>query len=168
MVRIIDAHVHSSDRLRSDRLRPYAELNGLRYDLAELLDLMEENDVERGLLLSPPMGRGEPLPNSKVVKICERSRGKLFPVFTVEPEEKAVKQAIKEAKASAGEVKAFKIWLGYRKVFASDQVFDPLYDFSEEKGSRCSSTQGIPRPATEAWRMRTPLPWTSSRTSARA
>ncbi len=133
MVRIIDAHVHSSDKLRDDRLRPYAELNGLRYDLAELLDLMERNDVEKGLLLSPPMGSGAPLPNPQVVKLCGKSRGRLSPVFTVEPEQKAVTEALREARRS-GEVKAFKIWLGYRKVYATDPVFGPLYDYAEERG----------------------------------
>lgn len=52
--RIIDAHTHCSGKRRDDRLRPYAELNGLRYDLEELLEEMEENGVTHALLLSPP------------------------------------------------------------------------------------------------------------------
>ncbi len=113
-------------------LRPYAKLNGLRYDLKELIGLMKKNGIATGILMSPPMGKGEPLPNTKVVKLCERSGDSLFPVFTVEPEEAAVREAIKLAKAQRGVVKGFKIWLGYRRVFAKDRVFSLLYDYAEE------------------------------------
>jgi predicted TIM-barrel fold metal-dependent hydrolase len=130
--RIIDAHVHCSDGRKDDLLRPYAKLNGLRYDLRELLGLMEKNGIKRALLLSPPMGKGEPLPNTEVVKLCERSRDFLFPVFTVEPEEAAVREAIRLAEAQRGVLKGFKIWLGYRRVFARDEVFSLLYDYAEE------------------------------------
>jgi len=130
--RIIDAHVHSSDRRRDDRLRSYAKLNGLRYDLAELLGLMEENGVEKGLLLSPPMGGGEPLPNPEILRLCGRSRDALFPVFTVEPERGAVREALKLAKENKALVKGFKVWLGYRRVHANDGVYAPLYDYAEE------------------------------------
>jgi uncharacterized protein len=130
--RIIDAHVHCSDRRKDDRLRHYAKLNGLRYDLRELLELMESHGVDRALLLSPPMGKGEPLPNAEVLRMCERSRDSLFPVFTVEPEKAAVRDALRLAEAQKGFVKGFKIWLGYRRVFARDEVFGPLYDYAEE------------------------------------
>ena len=132
MDRIIDAHAHCSGRRRDDRLRPYAKLNGLRYDLEELLERMERNGVARALLLSPPMGGGEPLPNAEVVRLCERGRDRLFPVFTVEPEKGAVRDALRLAEAQRGFVKGFKIWLGYRRVFARDEVFAPLYDYAEE------------------------------------
>jgi predicted TIM-barrel fold metal-dependent hydrolase len=130
--RIIDAHVHCSGKRKDDRLRPYAKLNGLRYDLEELLEVMGKNGVDRALLLSPPMGRGEPLPNLEVVRLCERSRDRLFPVFTVEPEKAAVREALKLAESQRGFVKGFKVWLGYRRVFARDEVFGPLYDYAEE------------------------------------
>jgi uncharacterized protein len=130
--KIIDAHVHCSDKRSDDGLRPYAKLNGLRYDLEELLELMEASGVARALLLSPPMRGGEPLPNPGVVKLCQRSRDALFPVFTVEPEKGAVGDALRLARAQKGFVKGFKIWLGYRRVFARDQVFAPLYDYAEE------------------------------------
>jgi uncharacterized protein len=130
--RIIDAHVHCSGKRKDDRLRQYAKLNGLRYDLEELLGLMREEGVEKALLLSPPMGEGKPLPNEEVVRLCGRSRDALFPVFTVEPQKGAVAEAIALADAHAGLVKGFKIWLGYRRVFASDPVFSQLYDYAEE------------------------------------
>ena len=133
MDRIIDAHAHCSDKRRDDRLRPYAKLNGLRYDLEELVEEMETKGVSRGLLLSPPMAGGEPLPNLEVVKLCERSRDLLFPVFTVEPQKGAVRDALRLAKSQKGFVKGFKIWLGYRRVFARDEVFAPLYDYAEEQ-----------------------------------
>ena len=88
--RIIDAHIHCSGGRKDDLLRPYAELNGLRYDLKELLGTMEKHGVATGLLLSPPVGKGVPLPNIEVVKLCEKSRDTLFPVFTVEPRRAAV------------------------------------------------------------------------------
>jgi predicted TIM-barrel fold metal-dependent hydrolase len=132
--RIIDAHTHCSGKRRDDRLRPYAKLNGLRYDLEELLGQMEENGVARALLLSPPMARGEPLPNPEVVRLCEMGGDRLFPVFTVEPEKGAVREALRLAEAHRGFVKGFKVWLGYRRVFAKDEVFAPLYDYAEEHG----------------------------------
>ncbi|HUI00367.1 MAG TPA: amidohydrolase family protein [Nitrososphaerales archaeon] len=134
MSKVIDAHVHCSDGRKDDRLRAYAKLNGLRYDLAELLAEMEEKGVEKGLLLSPPMGKGDPLPNAEVVKLCEKSGDTLFPVLTVEPSKPAVKEGIALARREKGFVKAFKIWLGYRRVYAWDEVFAPLYDFGEEHG----------------------------------
>lgn len=132
MGKVIDAHVHCSDKRRDDGLRPYAKLNGLRYDLAELLENMEESGVFKALLLSPPMAGGEPLPNEEVVRLCRRSRDTLFPVFTVEPEKQAVKAALRLAEAHRGFAKGFKVWLGYRRVFAKDPVFAPLYDYAEE------------------------------------
>jgi predicted TIM-barrel fold metal-dependent hydrolase len=130
--RAIDAHVHCSDRRKDDLLRPYAKLNALRYDLDELLELMGRSGIASALLLSPPVGKGEPLPNPEVIKLCERSRDSLFPVFTVEPEEAAVRDAVRLAEAYRGLVKGFKIWLGYRRVFAGDEVFSLLYDYAEE------------------------------------
>jgi uncharacterized protein len=132
MGKIIDAHVHCSDKRKDDQLRHYAQLNGLRYNLGELLEKMEAKGVEAALLLSPPMRGGLPLPNPEVVRLCERSRDALFPVFTVEPQKGAVKEALKLADAQRGSLKGFKIWLGYRRVFAGDQVFAPLYDYAEE------------------------------------
>lgn len=132
MGRIIDAHAHCSGGRKDDLLRPYAKLNGLRYDLKELLETMERHGVASALLLSPPVGKGVPLPNMEVVKLCEKSRDALFPVFTVEPKDAAVKEALRLADGQRGFVKGFKIWLGYRKVFARDEVFRPLYDYAEE------------------------------------
>ena len=132
MGRIIDAHTHCSGGRKDDLLRPYAKLNGLRYDLKELLETMERHGVASALLLSPPVGKGVPLANVEVVKLCERSRDALFPVFTVEPKDAAVKEALRLADGQRGFVKGFKIWLGYRKVFARDEVFRPLYDYAEE------------------------------------
>jgi len=129
---IIDAHLHCSDGRKDDLLRPYARLNGLRYDLKELLQMMEANEVYAGLLLSPPVGKGEQLANEDVLALCRRSRGKLHPVLTVEPEKSAVREAVAQARKERGIVKGFKIWLGYRKVFANDPVFAPLYDTAEE------------------------------------
>ena len=134
MDRIIDAHAHCSGRRRDDRLRPYAKVNGLRYDLEELLEKMRKNGVARSLLLSPPMRGGVPLPNIEIVKLCEKSRDKLFPIFTVEPEKGEVSAAVRLAEAHRGFVRGFKVWLGYRRVFAMDEVFSPLYDYAEEHG----------------------------------
>jgi predicted TIM-barrel fold metal-dependent hydrolase len=132
--KVIDAHVHCSDKAEDDMLRPYARLNGLRYDLQDLLGQMAENGVERALLLSPPMSGGRPLPNADVVNQCLRSRDSLFPVFTVEPDRRAVAEAIELAQRSSELVKGFKIWLGYRQVFAEDAVYSSLYDYAEERG----------------------------------
>jgi uncharacterized protein len=132
--KVIDAHVHCSDKRRDDGLRSYAELNGLRYDLKELLGKMEDHGVTAGLLLSPPMSGGAPLPNEEVLRLCKRSRDALFPVFTVEPDKTAVARAIRLAREHKGRVKGFKVWLGYRRVFAKDPVYAPLYDHAEEHG----------------------------------
>jgi hypothetical protein len=130
MPRIIDAHTHLSER-KDDRLNTYADRNGLRYNLEELLRLMKLNDVALGLLLSSIVGKGVPLPNEDVLGLCVRSRGRLLPVVTVEPSPRGVRNAVQLAKRNDGLVKAFKVMLGYGKTYAGDSVFDPLYDYAE-------------------------------------
>jgi predicted TIM-barrel fold metal-dependent hydrolase len=125
----IDAHVHLSENPQ-DQLIPYATLNGLRYDLEELLGLMESNAISRGLLLSPPLRGGIPLPNEKVLELCRRSEGVLSPIFTVEPNAQDVGRAVELARRSS-EVRGFKVRLGYLRVFADDGVLDPLYSYAE-------------------------------------
>lgn len=129
MPRIIDAHIHLSEDPRDELLR-YAALNGLRYDLDELMAQMREGGVQRGLLLSPPLEGGAPLPNERILEICRRSGGVLSPVLTVEPDPSAVEAAIGIAGRNRAEVRAFKVRLGYRKVFADDPVYGRLYDFA--------------------------------------
>jgi len=129
---VIDAHIHCSGTRRDDLLRSYAKLNGLRYDMEELLEQMEEGGVSSGLLLSPPVGRGEPLPNPEVLRLCGKSKDRLFPIFTVEPNERAVRESLRLAEANKGHVRGFKIWLGYRHVYPKDKVFAPLYDYAQE------------------------------------
>lgn len=130
---IIDAHVHLSGR-KDDRLNVYAERNGLKYSLDELLQQMNQNKVVLGLLLSPLVGKGVPLPNDAVLEICAKSRGKLAPVLTVEPNPEAVKNATRQAEDNFGLVKGFKVMLGYERVYADDPVFNPLYDYAESIG----------------------------------
>lgn len=130
---IVDAHVHLSER-EDDLLNAFAKRNGLKYSLSELLQQMNQNNVGLGLLLSPIVGSGAPLPNEAVLGFCHRSRGKLAPVLTVEPAQKAVEKAVGMAKDNARLVKAFKIMLGYEGVYADDPVFNPLYDYAESVG----------------------------------
>lgn len=130
---IIDAHIHLSER-KDDRLVIYADRNGLRYDLEELLRLMKLNGVGLGLLLSSIGGRGVPLPNEDVLKLCARSRGRLLPVITVEPSPEKVRNAVQLARRNDGLVKAFKVLLGYGKARAGDPIFNPMYDYAESAG----------------------------------
>jgi predicted TIM-barrel fold metal-dependent hydrolase len=127
---IIDVHVHLSER-RDDLLREYANRNGLKYTLRELLQQMAEYRVVLGLLLSPIMKGGTPLPNEDVLKICSRSEGRLAPILTVRPNPRAIEAVLGQADRNSGVVKGFKIMLGYERVFANDAVFDPLYDYAE-------------------------------------
>ena len=129
-MKIVDAHIHCSE-LPDDGLLLYAQFNGLEYTLSELLRLMKENDVEKGLLLSPPMKNGAPAPNSKIIELCKKSGNVLYPVLTVEPEGLSVLHALDDAREHKGYVKGFKIRLGYVEVYANDPVFDPLFDFAE-------------------------------------
>jgi predicted TIM-barrel fold metal-dependent hydrolase len=133
VLEIIDAHVHLSER-KDDRLRVYANRNGLRYDLTELLRLMKLNNVTLGLLLSSITGKGVPLPNEDVLRLCARSHGRLLPVFTVEPFPKKVRDALQLAKENDGLVKAFKVMLGYGKARVDDPAFNALYDYAESVG----------------------------------
>jgi predicted TIM-barrel fold metal-dependent hydrolase len=133
MSRVIDVHIHLSE-LQGDALRPFAEANGLRYDLKELLSLMEENGVEAGLLLSPPLKDNTIVGNRRVLNLCARSRGTLFPVLTVEPNPAAVRECVSIARRNRGVVKGFKVRLGYIPFFPDDAVFSPLYDFAESEG----------------------------------
>jgi uncharacterized protein len=130
---VIDAHIHLSER-NDDSLRNYAENHGLRYDLDELLRLMREHGVVHGLLLSPPLEGGAPLPNERIMSLCRKSGGKLSPVITVEPTKKDVSAAIRLAKENRKEVKGFKIRLGYVKASAQSPVFNGVYDYAESEG----------------------------------
>lgn len=129
----IDAHVHLSER-KDDLLRRYAEGNGMRYTLEELLGVMRERGVSKGMLLSPPMASGGILPNEDVVAICRKSGGKLWPVLTVEPTPGEVKAALELAQKERGVVKGFKVRLGYIGAGAESPVFDDMYDFAEAEG----------------------------------
>ena len=133
MQKIIDAHVHLSER-QDDALIRFARMNGLRYTLEELLGTMERYGITRGLLLSPPLQGTVALPNDKVIALCARSGGMLAPVVTVEPTAKDVKAAVKLAKENTKEVKAFKVRLGYVKASAESPVFSGLYDYAESEG----------------------------------
>ncbi len=133
MQKIIDAHVHLSER-RDDSLNRFAKMHGLKYTLDGLLRTMDKYNVERGLLLSPPLQGGSPLPNEEIIKLCGKSGGRLAPVVTVEPTAKEVKAAIRLAEENRKEVKAFKIRLGYVKAFADSPAFNKLYDFAESEG----------------------------------
>jgi len=131
--RVIDAHIHLSER-PDDDLNRFAKMNNLRYTLDELLRSMRKHKVERGLLLSPPLHGGGPLPNEDIVRMCRKSDGKLAPVVTVEPTAGEVDAAVKFAEENRKEVKAFKVRLGYVKTSAKSPVFDALYDYAEAEG----------------------------------
>lgn len=133
MQKIIDAHVHLSER-RDDALNRFAKMHHLRYTLNELLSSMRRYGVERGLLLSPPLLRGGPLPNERVIALCRKSGGMLAPVITAEPTAKEVKAAVKLAEENRKEVKAFKVRLGYVEASAESPVFTKLYDYAESEG----------------------------------
>ncbi len=127
---IVDVHVHLSER-RDDALNRFARMNGLMYTMDELLDTMRRYRIGRGLLLSPPLKGAGPLPNDEIIKLCERSRGMLAPVITVEPTAREVKAAVKLAEEQRRLVKAFKIRLGYVNASAESPVYDRLYDYAE-------------------------------------
>jgi len=129
----VDAHVHLSNR-KDDALIPYARRNGLAYNFVELSRLMRHNGVARGLLLSPPLTSGAPLPNEQVLGLCRKSGGLLLPVLTVVPTDAKVKAAVSLARKNRETVKGFKILLGYFEVFANSSVFNELYQYAEEEG----------------------------------
>src|SRR3989442_5129603 len=87
---IIDAHTHLSER-SDDALNRFARKNGLRYTLDELLGTMRRYKIVRGLLLSPPLQGGAPLPNDKVIRLCIRSGGMPAPVVTAKQSRSQVK-----------------------------------------------------------------------------
>ena len=132
MRKIFDAHIHCSE-LKDDYLIKFANANHLKYTLEELLGLMDEYDVYGGLLLSPPLTDGTPAPNQRIIDLCERSKGRLFPILTAEPSTKSVIECVALAKKHAGFVKGFKIRLGYVPAFPDDDVFSSLYDYAESK-----------------------------------
>jgi uncharacterized protein len=124
--------VHLSER-GNDALIRFAQTNGLRYTMDELLGTMRQYNIVRGLLLSPPLQGSAPLPNGEIISMCARSDGMLSPVITVEPNAKEVKAALELAEKNRKEVKAFKIRLGYVKASAEDPLFNRLYDYAESE-----------------------------------
>lgn len=117
---------------RDDALVSFAKKNGLSYTVEELLSSMRTHKIEHGLLLSPPLQRGNSLPNETILRLCEKCEGLLSPVVTVEPTSANVKRAVRLAEANRN-VKAFKIRLGYVKASADNKIFSPLYDYAESK-----------------------------------
>ncbi|MEM3798910.1 MAG: amidohydrolase family protein [Thermoprotei archaeon] len=130
---VFDCHLHLSE-YPDDRLRFYAKLNGLSYTLQELLLSMDEEGVSGGLLLSPLLDDGSAVPNTHILKLCERSEGRLSPALTVEPSREWVEECVTLFNKYKGLVKAFKIRLGYLRVKPVDQVFTRVYDLAEEYG----------------------------------
>jgi uncharacterized protein len=120
--------------MEEDGLASYAAMNELDYTLKELLSLMRENNVEEGLLLSPPTKDGSAIPNQRIVDLCRASEGALYPVVTVEPSEKDVDKSLKISKANSDYVKAFKVRLGYVEVYAYHKIFDRIYAYAEKLG----------------------------------
>ncbi|MHB1908682.1 MAG: amidohydrolase family protein [Nitrososphaerales archaeon] len=131
MKRIFDCHIHCSER-KDDALISYARMNGLRYNLEELLETMEESNVESGLLLSPPLQNGLPAPNQDIITLCEKSRDHLFPIITVEPSRQKVLDAIEIARRNKGYARGFKILLGYFPNYPDDKVYSKIYDYALE------------------------------------
>lgn len=132
MIRAIDVHVHLSE-LKDDALRPFAKANGLRYDMKELLSLMDANHVETSLILSPPRRDNTIVSNRHIVDLCSKGRGRVFPVLTVEPSPDEVRECVALAKRRREEVKGFKVRLGYVPFYPDDKVFSPLYDYAESE-----------------------------------
>jgi uncharacterized protein len=95
---------------------------------------MRRYRIVRGLLLSPPLEGGVPLPNDQVIRLSKKSGGMLAPVITVEPTAREVKAAVKLSEENRKEVKAFKVRLGYVKASAESPVFNGLYDYAESEG----------------------------------
>ena len=96
---------------------------------------MEEHGIAHALLLSPPMAQGTS--PSLTAKSSVSARGAETSCSQSSPssrEGQAVRDALTLAKSQGGLVKGFKIWLGYTRVFARDEVFAPLYDYAEEHG----------------------------------
>jgi uncharacterized protein len=132
MRKIIDCHIHCSES-KDDALLSYAIANGLKYNLAELFEMMDQNDVEKGLLLSPPMKNGKPLDNKQIVSMCKKSKDRLFPIITVEPTGNQVEKNIELAKTQKGYVKGFKILLGYFPRYPYDKIYKRIYDYAEKE-----------------------------------
>jgi predicted TIM-barrel fold metal-dependent hydrolase len=129
-MKIIDCHIHCSES-NQDALVGFARANGLKYNLGELLTMMEDYNVSSGLLLSPPKTNGKPVPNKEILRLCRKSKGKLFPIVTVEPSSSAVSECLELAKKNKGYTKGFKILLGYFPVYPAHKVYSRIYDYAE-------------------------------------
>ncbi len=94
---------------------------------------MKKYEVEKGLLLSPPTKKGPPVSNERILDLCAKSNGLLFPIFTAEPTVREIERIISLAKKNKGDLKGFKIRLGYVEVFAYDKIFHKLYEYAEKQ-----------------------------------
>ncbi len=149
-MKIIDCHIHCSES-KDDALISYAKMNGLRYDLSELLELMEDHDVSSGLLLSPPQKNGDPIPNERILELCRKSKDRLCPIITVKPSVSYIERCLKIAKSNKGIVKGFKVLLGYFPRYPYDRVYSKIYEYAEDQelpvmfhtGDTASSTASL-------------------------
>jgi len=92
---------------------------------------MKESDVALGVLLSSISENGDPFPYDDVLRLCERSRGKLVPAVTVAPSSESVSGALRLARNNGRLIKAFKIMLGYGETSANNPVFGRVFDYAE-------------------------------------
>jgi predicted TIM-barrel fold metal-dependent hydrolase len=127
-VRIFDSHIHLSE-FADDILKGYAKLNGLKYDLRELLQLMDTCKIAGGLLLSSRRKNGELVSNQHILELARRGGGKLKPVITVEPDPRHVEESL-ELAARNHNVKGFKVMLGYHDAKPESPVFEPVYRYA--------------------------------------
>lgn len=132
MTKIIDTHVHLSGS-SSDSLTGFAKLNVLKYTLREYLMIMKKLNIQKGLLLSPPLKGGGPVPNQEIIELCRKSGLRLLPVLTAEPSTKQITDTLELAKRHHSTVKGFKIRLGYHSAKASDRIFEPVYNYAESE-----------------------------------
>ena len=82
--KIIDAHLHCSDSA-DDLLISYAEFNGLRYNLEELLRANGRMGHRKGTIAQSTDEGWDTLAKREDFGVCAKSDQKLLPILTVEP-----------------------------------------------------------------------------------
>jgi len=128
----MDAHVHLSSWWPDVRRTGYRA--DLDFSVKGLLSEMDENRIERSLVLELPFAPTESEASAEGQSHYARSRGRLLPVATIDPTRGAASvQASVERLAREISLAGLKLYPGYRLFYPHDARLDPVYEFASRR-----------------------------------
>ena len=134
MLEIIDAHIHTA--FDNTMLIESARISGVDYSLAGLRREMEENDIQYAISMGlESSGHTLLSQEAETPMVNHAPDSNIISVGGINPyraEQRDLSRA--EAALSAGEIKGFKIYLGYFHKYVYDDVYTRFYELAAKYG----------------------------------